>query len=477
MALIGNCFEERFYNFFMPLIKNLYGVSALAGNWRAECGFKANNLQNSFQKKLGHTDESYTKAVDDGSYQNFVRDGAGYGCAQWTYWSRKQGLLNYAKEKGTSIGDEEMQFEYAWKELSQGYKSVLSALKNAKSVKDASYIVLTQYERPANQGTKVQAERTSYGEEFYKKFADCKAEGGITTMATEKQIREQVVAIAKAWLGCKESNGTHKQIIDVYNAHKPLARGYAVKYTDAWCATYASAVAIKAGLTDIIPTECSCSKLIELAKKLGIWVENDAYIPEAGDFVEYDWDDNGVGDNTGNPDHIGMVVSVSGKTITVIEGNKNNAVEYREIAVNGKYIRGFIAPNYASKATKEEVKEEVKKDENVSETVYTVKKGDTLSKIASKYGTTYQVLAEYNGIKNPNVISVGQKIKIPAADSSTEVTSTPTDRTYTVKKGDSLWKIAVQQLGNGSRYTEIKTLNGLKNNTIHAGQVLKIPTK
>lgn len=296
-------------------------------------------------------------------------------------------------------------------------------------------------------------------------------------MATEKQIREQVVAIAKAWLGCKESNGTHKQIIDVYNAHKPLARGYAVKYTDAWCATYASAVAIKAGLTDIIPTECSCSKLIELAKKLGIWVENDAYIPEAGDFVEYDWDDNGVGDNTGNPDHIGMVVSVSGKTITVIEGNKNNAVEYREIAVNGKYIRGFIAPNYASKATKEEVKEEVKKDENVSETVYTVKKGDTLSKIASKYGTTYQVLAEYNGIKNPNVISVGQKIKIPAADSSTEVTSTPTDRTYTVKKGDSLWKIAVQQLGNGSRYTEIKTLNGLKNNTIHAGQVLKIPTK
>lgn len=473
MELIGNCFEDRFYNFFMPLIKNLYGVSALAGNWRAECGFKANNLQNSFQKKLGHTDESYTKAVDDGSYQNFVRDGAGYGCAQWTYWSRKQGLLNYAKEKGVSIGDEEMQFEYAWKELSQGYKSVLSALKNAKSVKEASYIVLTQYERPADQGSKEQAERTAYGEEFYKKYAKSEVEGGISSMATEKQIRERVVSIAKAWLGCKESDGTHKQIIDTYNAHKPLARGYAVRYTDAWCATYASAVAIKAGLTDIIPLECSCSKLIELAKKLGIWVENDAYIPEEGDFVEYDWQDSGIGDNKGNPDHIGMVVSVSGNTITVIEGNKNNAVEYRELAINGKYIRGFIAPDYASLTTKEDEK----KGENGAEMVHIVKKGDTLSKIASKYDTTYQALAEYNGIKNPNVINVGQKIKIPVAGSLSADASTQAERTYTVKKGDSLWKIAVQQLGKGARYTEIKTLNGMKNNTIHAGQVLKIPTK
>lgn len=48
-------------------------------------------------------------------------------------------------------------------------------------------------------------------------------------------------------------------------------------------------------------------------------------------------------------------------------------------------------------------------------TVYTVKKGDTLSRIAAKYGTTYQAIAAYNGIKNPNAIRVGQKIKIPAS--------------------------------------------------------------
>ena len=71
---------------------------------------------------------------------------------------------------------------------------------------------------------------------------------------TEQELRQSVVRIAQGWLGCKESNGSHKKIIDLYNSHKPLARGYPVKYTDAWCSTFASAVAIKAGLTDIIPT-------------------------------------------------------------------------------------------------------------------------------------------------------------------------------------------------------------------------------
>ena len=101
-----------------------------------------------------------------------------------------------------------------------------------------------------------------------------------------------------------------------------------------------------------------------------------------------------------------------------------------------------------------------------AETVYTVKSGDTLSKIASKYGTTYQKLASYNGIANPNIISVGQKIKIPGSKK----------RTYTVKAGDSLWAIAAAQLGDGARYNEIKTLNGLTSNTIHPGQTLTLPT-
>ena len=169
---------------------------------------------------------------------------------------------------------------------------------------------------------------------------------------TEKQLREKVVSIAQGWLGCKESNGSHKKIIDVYNSWTPLARGYKVKYTDAWCATTVSAVFIKAGLTDVAPTECSCVKMIELYKKIGRWVESDSYIPSAGDLIMYDWQDNGVGDNQGAPDHVGIVCSVSDGKILVIEGNKNDAVGYRSIPVNGRYIRGFCIPNYASKATK-----------------------------------------------------------------------------------------------------------------------------
>lgn len=168
---------------------------------------------------------------------------------------------------------------------------------------------------------------------------------------TEQQLRQQIVSIAQGWIGRKESNGTHKPIIDLYNSHKPLARGYAVKYTDAWCSTFASAVAIKAGLTDIIPTECGCEKHIALFKALGSWEENDAHVPSPGDYIFYDWQDSGIGDNTGAADHVGIVEKVSGSTITVIEGNMSNAVGRRNIAVNGRYIRGYGVPKYSNKAT------------------------------------------------------------------------------------------------------------------------------
>ena len=158
--------------------------------------------------------------------------------------------------------------------------------------------------------------------------------------------RNIIANIANGWLGCEESDGSHKQIIDVYNSHTPLARGYKVKYTDAWCATFASAVAIKAGYTKIIPTECSCQKMIDLFKNIGDWCENDAYVPRIGDFIFYDWQDDGTGDNTGWSDHVGIVADVTGNNITVIEGNYDNEVKYRHIAVNAKCIRGYGIPSY-----------------------------------------------------------------------------------------------------------------------------------
>lgn len=160
-----------------------------------------------------------------------------------------------------------------------------------------------------------------------------------------------IVKQAEAWIGKKESDGSHKEIIDVYNSHKPLARGYAVKYTDAWCSTFVSAVAIKCGATNIIPTECGCEKHIQLFKDKGIWIENENRKPAAGEIIFYDWDDTGAGDNKGYADHVGIVQKVSGTTIYVIEGNMSNAVGVRKLEVNGKYIRGYGIPKYNKKVT------------------------------------------------------------------------------------------------------------------------------
>lgn len=158
--------------------------------------------------------------------------------------------------------------------------------------------------------------------------------------------RSDIVKQMQAWVGLNEANGSFKKIIDLYNTIKPLPVGYKLKYTDAWCAGTVSAAAQACGATDIIPTECSCPRMIEKAKTMGIWVETDSHKPTAGDIIMYDWDDSGRGDNVNNPDHVGVVEKISGNTITVIEGNYSNSVKRRPLAVNGLYIRGYIVPKY-----------------------------------------------------------------------------------------------------------------------------------
>lgn len=158
--------------------------------------------------------------------------------------------------------------------------------------------------------------------------------------------RNEIVKQVQSWVGLQESNGSHKKIIDLYNTISPLPRGYKMPYTAEWCAATMGALAVICDATDIIPLECSCRLMIEQAKAMGIWVERDDYVPLPGDIMMYDWDDDGRGENTNNPDHVGMVEKVTGNTITVIEGNYSNAVKRRSLLVNGKYIRGYIVPKY-----------------------------------------------------------------------------------------------------------------------------------
>lgn len=172
---------SNIYHKLKAVIGNDFGVFGLMGNLMAESGLRANNLQNIYEKKLGMSDEEYTKAVDNGSYTNFVRDSAGYGLAQWTYWSRKENLLKYAKAYGCSIGDEDMQVDFLIGELMSGYTSVLNVLKSAKTIREASDCVLTKFERPADQSESVQKKRAAYGEDLMRQLT-----GNTTTEGKEE---------------------------------------------------------------------------------------------------------------------------------------------------------------------------------------------------------------------------------------------------------------------------------------------------
>ena len=147
------------------------GAAGLMGNLYAESGLRPNNLQNSYEGKLGMADAEYTEMVDRGTYANFGNDRAGYGLAQWTYPSRKAALLAYAKAAGKSIGDPEMQLGFLMQELSTGYKTVLNVLRTTVSVREASDIVLLRFERPADQSEARQKQRAEYGQKYFDKYA------------------------------------------------------------------------------------------------------------------------------------------------------------------------------------------------------------------------------------------------------------------------------------------------------------------
>ena len=277
---------------------------------------------------------------------------------------------------------------------------------------------------------------------------------------------QDVLNVMRSWLGFSEYNGKFKQIIDLYNSVLPLPRGYAVKYTDAWCDATVSAAAIKAGAQDLIGRECGCEQHIKIFKQKGIWIEDGTIRPEPGDVIVYNWGDSTQA-NDGYADHIGYVEYVSGNTITAIEGNKNEAVERRSLPVGWGYIRGYAKPKYDNSSSKPnppqqpsktitEIAEDVikgvygngdtrknaiesmgydyykvqkevnrilsgKPSENTESTVkYTVKPNDTLSAIASRFNTTVNDIAQKNGIVDPNKIYPGQVLIIKKPTGSTD---------------------------------------------------------
>ncbi len=376
------------------------GICGLLGNLYSESRLYPNNLQNSYNTKLGMTDEEYTLAVVNNIYTNFTNDKAGYGLAQWTSSGRKSGLLDYCKKNRKAIDDLQAQLEWLYTELSTSYKTVLFELTNPNNTIDScARIVMVKFERPANQSEENQLVRVGYAKDFYNTYF----KGADVPNKPQDKVysRNTYIEQMRHYIGAKDGNALHKEIIATYNSYVPHPRGHKLNEKDAWCAGTVSACAIAVGYTDIIPIECSCTKMIELANQKGIWNENDAYVPKVSDLILYDWEDNGIGDCKGQPNHIGAVESVVNGMITVIEGNYGGECKRRTLPINGRYIRGYICPKYTDIPVSD------------NSVYYTVVKGDNLYRIAKKYNTTVPAIVRLNPqIDNPNLIHIGQQIRV-----------------------------------------------------------------
>lgn len=315
------------------------GAAGLMGNLYAESGMIPNRVEILCLKRLKevgklYTDATYTAFVDNGTItrKEFLnplpKKQYGYGLAQWTTPTRKGKLYDYARIKGTSIGDLSMQVDFLIEELKTSFKSVYNTLTTTGDIKEASDAVLKKFESPADTGSAVQTERAKYATSYYSTYH-------IVTADT-------IIDIFKSWIGKNEYDGSHRVIIDTYNSWKPLARGYKVKYTDAWCDSTVSAAFIKANAVSLIGgTECGVAEHVIIFKKAGIW--KGKVKPKRGDIIVFDWQTDGL------EDHIGIVESVEGNIVTTIEGNYRDAVSRRVIAYNDKQIAGYARPKYGTK--------------------------------------------------------------------------------------------------------------------------------
>lgn len=506
--MYGSTNQEKLFIFFFNAGMTEAGAAGVTANIQHESGCLPNNLENSKEKSpsINMNDVQYTQAVDNGTYKNFTTDRAGYGICQWTASSRKEELYKDLKGKGLSIADLEGQAKFALLEMKRD-ATLWNLLTTTTDVQKAAAQFMLRFEKPADQSVANQNKRGATAKEIYNKYhlddkiypiiqhlvdiklmnspdywkksyrqiqylpelfmqvdgsvlvagtratsvaagvdklvaagiinspaywkgqtgnvgellkalggaveASVKPNNDTSAVMTGDQLRQLVVSIMQSWIGGKYGSKEHQEILQIYNSYRPLARGYAMKANDAYCAATVSAAWIKAGIAEYTGTECGVGKFISIAQSKGIWEENDAYVPKPGDALVYDWDDNGIGDNVGSGDHICIVASITGTTFKTAEGNMSGGViGSKTMQVNGRYIRGYIVPDYDA--------------------------------IAKKLG------------------------KVPEVQGSTW-------RTYTVVKGDSLWAIANRLLGNGARYTEIVAINGIVNNLIHPGDVLRIP--
>lgn len=149
---------------------------------------------------------------------------------------------------------------------------------------------------------------------------------------------DKVLNIANSLKGIREYSAAHKTIIQTYNNHEPLARGYHVQLSDPWCMAFVSYCFIATGCVDALgKTECGCQDYLDYARSHNMVVQS----PKRGDIVLYDWHGDG------HVEHVGIVLNESpAGYINVIEGNKSDTVGIRNIRIKSEFITAFVRPNW-----------------------------------------------------------------------------------------------------------------------------------
>lgn len=278
-------------------------------------------------------------------------------------------------------------------------------------------------------------------------------------------IVDKIINTAKNQIGTCEPDGDDKYI-KVYNE----ATGSTFGMDVAWCAIFVTWVMIVCGIAkDVVSRFASCTAGMKWFIKQGKWKNAKAYggtyTPVPGIPVFFS-----KAHKLTDPSHVGIVTKVCPPYIYTVEGNTSDAVHERTYRIDDKYIIGYGVPSYA-----DNVKADIKDNDTGYKTVE-VKKGDTLWGIAEKYlgsGSRYREIMSLNSLTSAT-IHPGLVLSIPGTNAKANEASKKT-KTYTVKKGDTLWDIAAKYLKNGSRYVEIMSLSKITGTTIRIGQVLTLP--
>jgi hypothetical protein len=121
------------------------GACGMLGNLMAESSLRANNAQDGMTSL---SDAGYTEKFDNDPVSCY-KDGVGYGLAQWTYWTRKKALAEFANSRGVSIADEDMQVDFAVHELRTDYSGLFSFLCQTDDMYAATDRICREFERPA----------------------------------------------------------------------------------------------------------------------------------------------------------------------------------------------------------------------------------------------------------------------------------------------------------------------------------------